>query len=145
MCHFYQKQIVQRYTTQNPKSEAGKDLQIVMFTLTSSTEKSFKEKLQNWRSKHEDFLSKMTINQETGKSTYIHQKLRSAYASLASNLEYLFTYKRLEKFNIPNTTNHLDGGLFSDLKNRIRVHRELSKTNKKKLIDYYMLNSGKKH
>ena len=59
--------------------------------------------------------------------------------------EYLFTYKRFEKFNIPNTTNHLDGGLFSDLKNRIRVHRGLSKINKKKLVDFYMLNSGKKH
>lgn len=145
MCHFHQKQIVQRYTTQNPKSEAGKDLQKVMLALTKSTEKAFKDRLQSWRNKHEDFLSEMTINQGTGKSRYTHQKLRSAYASLASDLEYLFTYKRLEKFNIPNTTNHLDGGLFSDLKNRIRVHRGLSKTNKKKLIDYYMLNSGKKH
>jgi hypothetical protein len=145
MCHFHQKQIVQRYITQNPKSEVGKDLQKIMLTLTNAIEKSFKDRLQCWRSKHEGFLNEMTINHETGKSTYTHQKLRSAYASLASNLEYLFTYNRFEKFKIPNTTNHLDGGLFSDLKNMIRVHRGLSKTNKKKLVDYCMLNSGKKH
>lgn len=145
MCHFHQKQIVQRYTTQNPKSEAGKDLQKVMFTLTKTSEESFKNKLQNWFSKHESFLNEMTVNQGAGKSRYTHQKLRSAYASLASNLEYLFTCKRLKEFDIPNTTNHLDGGLFSDLKNRIRVHRGLSTTNKKKLVVYYMLNSGKEH
>jgi hypothetical protein len=145
MCHFHQKQIVQRYTTQNPKSEAGKDLQKVMYSLTKNSEECFKNKLQNWRSKYETFLCEMTVNQETGSSRYKHQKLRSAYASLASNLEYLFTHKRLKELSIPNTTNHLDGGLFSDLKNRIRVHRGLSKTNKKKLVDYYMLNSGKKH
>jgi len=145
MCHFHQKQIVQRYTTKNPKSEAGKDLQKVMYALTKSSEECFKNKLQNWRSKHETYLSEMTVNKETRRSTYTHQKLRSGYSSLASNLEYLFTYNRLKEFNIPNTTNHLDGGLFSDLKNRIRVHRGLSRANKKKMVDYYMLNSGKKN
>ena len=116
-----------------------------MSSLTKSNEEYFKNKLQIWRIKYETYLGEMTVNKETRRSTYTHQKLRSAYSSLASNLEYLFTCKRLKEFDIPNTTNHLDGGLFSDLKNRIRVHRGLSKTNKKKLVDYYMLNSGKKH
>ncbi|MFT4694801.1 MAG: hypothetical protein ACI8TE_001723 [Francisella sp.] len=55
MCHFHQKQIVQRYITQNPKSEVGKDLQKIMLTLTNAIEKSFKDRLQCWRSKHEGF------------------------------------------------------------------------------------------
>ncbi|MBK2255602.1 hypothetical protein IBE48_08895 [Francisella philomiragia] len=65
--------------------------------------------------------------------------MRAAYASLCSNFDYLFTYKKYKEFNIPNTTNHLDGGKSADMKNRIRVHRGLSK----KVIDYYALNNGK--
>ena len=64
--------------------------------------------------------------------------------SLNTNLDYLFTYKNILNLSIPNTTNHLDGGKFSDLKNRIRVHRGLSKELKKKVVDFFMLNNGKK-
>lgn len=86
----------------------------------------------------------MTVNYETGEATYTHYKLRAAYTSLCSNLYYLFTYKNLPDLSIPNTTNHLDGGKFSDLKNRIRVHRGLSKDLKLKLVDFYMISNGKK-
>ena len=143
MCHFHQKQIVQRYITKTPKLQASKDLQRIMLTLTKTTEKTFKKKLQGWCSKYEDFLAEMTVNYETGEATYTHYKLRAAYTSLCSNLDYLFTYKNNKEFCTPNTTNHLDGGKFSDLKNRIRVHRGLSKLLKKKLVDYYLLNKGK--
>ena len=131
MCHFHQKQTAKRYITKNPKLQASKDLQKIMQTLTKTTEKTFKKKLQNWRIKYKDFLNEMTVNYDTGEATYTHYKLRSAYTSLCSNLDYLFTYKKYSDLGIPNTTNHLDGGLFSDLKNRIRVHRGLSKINKK--------------
>ena len=145
MCHFHQKQIVQRYITKNPKLDASKDLKKIMQTLTKTTEKTFKMKLQCWRSKYEDFLAEMTVNHETGKAVYTHYKLRAAYTSLCSNLDHLFTYKKHKEFCIPNTTNHLDGGKFSDLKNRIRVHRGLSKKLKKKIVDYFLVNNGKKH
>lgn len=55
------------------------------------------------------------------------------------------TYKNLPNLSIPNTTNHLDGGKFSDLKNRIRVHRGLSKKLKKKVVDFFMIRNGKKY
>lgn len=86
----------------------------------------------------------MTINYETGEATYTHYKLIAAYASLCSNLDYLFTYRSLPNLSIPNTTNHLYGGKFADLKNRIRVHRGLSKLLKKKVVDFFMINNGKK-
>jgi hypothetical protein len=145
MCHFHQKQTIQRYITKNPKLEASKDLQKIMYILTKTTEKTFKDRLQSWRAKHESFLNEMTVNYDTGEAFYTHYKLRAAYASLASNLDHLFTYKSLNQLSIPNTTNHLDGGKFSDLKNRIRVHRGLSKKLKLKLVDFYLINNGKKY
>ncbi|ASG66998.1 hypothetical protein CDV26_00100 [Francisella halioticida] len=55
------------------------------------------------------------------------------------------TYKKHKEFCTPNTTNYFDGGKFSDLKNRIRVHRGLSKQLKKKLVDYFLVNNGEKY
>lgn len=143
-CHFHQKQTVQRYITKKPKLQASKDLQTIMRSLTKVSEKTFKLKLDNWHNKYEDFLSEYAVNLETGEVVYTHKKLRAAYASLCSNFDYLFTYKKFKEFNIPNTTNHLDGGKFADMKNRIRVHRGLSKEMKKKVVDYYAINNGKK-
>ena len=145
ICHFHQKKIVQRYITKNPKLDASKDLQKIMYSLTKTTEVTFKKRLQKWYINHEEFLNEMTLNNDTGEATYTHRKLRSAYASLCANLDYLFTYKRYKKLNIPNTTNHLDGGKFSDLKIRIKVHRGLSKELKKKMVDFYLINNGKKY
>ena len=144
MCHFHQRKIVDRYITKNPKLEASIELQKILTRLTKTTETRFKNKLLNWHTKYEDFLNEMTVNYDTGEATYTHYKLRAAYASLCPNLDYLFTYKNLTNLAIPNTTNHLDGGKFSDLKNRIRVHRGLSKSLKKKVVDFSMLNNGKK-
>lgn len=145
VCHFHQKKIVDRYITKNPKLEASIELQNILTRLTKTTAARFKNKLLNWHSKYEDFLNEMTINHDTGEATYTHYKLRAAYASLYSNLDFLFAYKNLPNLSIPNTTNHLDGGKFSDMKNRIRVHRGLSKLLKKKVVDFFMINSGKKY
>ena len=86
----------------------------------------------------------MTINQILGEATYTHYKLRATYVSLCSNFDYLFTYRKHEGLIIPNKTNHLGGGKFTDLKNRVRVHRGISKKLKLKLVDFYLLNNGKK-
>ena len=144
MRHFHQRKIVDRYITKNPKLETIIELQKLLYRLTKTTEARFKNKLLNWHSKYEDFLNEMTINYDTGEAIFTHYKLRAAYASLCSNLDYLFTYKNLPNLSIPNTTNHLDGGRFSNLKNRIRVHRGLSKKLKKKVVDFFMLHNGKK-
>lgn len=145
MCHFHQKQIVRRYITKNPKLLASQDLQRIMYTLTKTNEKNFKTKLQTWHTKHEEFLNQMTINSTTGEVTFTHIKLRAAYASLCSNLDYLFTYKKHKKLQIPNTTNKLDGGVFSPLKILITIHRGLSKKLKLKLVDDYLTNYKKKN
>ena len=53
---------------------------------------------------------KKTINPNTMKESFTHQKLVSAYRSLVTNLAYLFTYKNYKHLSIPNTTNALEGG-----------------------------------
>jgi hypothetical protein len=40
----------------------------------------------------------------------------AAYKSLQRNLPYLFTYKNYPDLHIANTTNLLDGGVFTQLR-----------------------------
>ncbi|MEA3483979.1 MAG: hypothetical protein U9R65_18730 [Pseudomonadota bacterium] len=144
MCHFHQKKIIQRYITMNPKLEASKDLKKIMTRLTQTNEKNFTEKLNNWYEKYKLFLDEKTISNTTGKLQYTHPRIRSAYRSLRTNLPYLFTHKNYKNLVINNTTNSLEGGVFSHMKNMISLHRGLTKNMKLKLVDYYLINYYKK-
>ena len=144
MCHFHQKRIIQRYITKHPKLQASKDLQKILLRLTSTNETIFTKKLDAWHERHKDFLSERTLNEATGKESFTHAKLVSAYRSLRTNLPYLFTHKRYKHLHIQNTTNSLDGGVFSPMKMLIKIHRGLSKSLKLKMVDDYLVGDKKK-
>jgi hypothetical protein len=139
MCHFHQKRIIQRYITKTPKLEASIELQKIVSRLKYSDEDRFTKALDVWYIKYKDFLNEKTISTIDGKEHYTHYKLVSAYKSLRTNLPYLFTYKKHKNLAIPNTTNALDGGVFSPLKILIKIHRGLSKSLKLKIVDDYLL------
>jgi len=71
-------------------------------------------------------------------------KLVSAYKSFRTNLPHLFTHKRHKYLHIQNTTNALDGGVFSPMKMLIKIHRGLSKSLKLKMVDDYLIGDNKK-
>jgi len=144
MCHFHQKMIVQRYITRHPKLEASKELRKVVARLTSTTETRFINSLDNWYLKHEEFINEKSINPSTGKEYFTHRKLVAAYKSLRRNLPYLFTYKNYPLLGIVNTTNSLDGGVFTQLKKLTKLHQGITKSLKSKLIDNYLVHYNKK-
>ena len=144
MCHFHQKKIIQRYITKNPKLQASKDLQEILLRLSSTNKTIFTKNLDIWYERYKDFLAEKTLSEVTGKENYTHAKLVSAYRSLRTNLPYLFTYKKYKYLGIHNTTNSLDGGVFSPMKMLIKIHRGLSKSLKLKLVDDYLVKDKKK-
>ncbi len=143
MCHFHQKRIMQRYITKHPKLQASKDLQKIMNRLTSTNETIFRKKLDAWYEIYQDFLAEKTLNESTGKESFTHAKLVSAYRSLRTNIPYLFTYKKHKYLHIHNTTNSLDGGVFSPMKMLIKIHRGLNKSLKLKMVDDYLVREKK--
>ncbi len=143
MCHFHQKKIVQRYITMKSKLEASKDLKKIVSRLTHTTQKNLTQKLDDWYDEYQVFLDEKTISKTTGKLHYTHPRIRAAYRSLRTNLPYLFTYKNHKNLTISNTTNALEGGVFSHMKNMISLHRGLSKSLKLNLVDYYLVNYKK--
>ena len=144
MCHFHQKMIVQRYITRHPKLEASQDLKKIVSRLTSTTQTRFTNSLDNWYTIHEEFINEKSLNESTGKEYFTHRKLVAAYKSLRRNLPYLFTYKNYTKLDIPNTTNSLDGGVFTQLKKLTKLHQGIIKSLKSKLIDDFLVHYNKK-
>lgn len=126
-----------------PKLKAGKELKKIMTRLTQTNEKNFTKNLHKWHDRYKDFLEEITINNITGEFHYTHPRIRSAYRSLITNLPYLFTYKNYKDLHMDNTTNALEGGVFSHMKNMISLHRGLTKNMKLILVDYYLLNYRK--
>ena len=144
MCHFHQKKIIQRYITMRPKLQASKGLKKIVSRLTSTTEKNLTQKLDEWYEIYKEFLDEKSVSTTTGELHYTHPRIRAAYRSLRTNLPYLFTYKNHKKLHIQNTTNALEGGVFSHMKNMISLHRGLSKSLKLNLVDYYLVSYKKK-
>jgi len=144
MCHFHQKRIIQRYITKHPKLQASKDLQKILLRLTFTNETIFTKKLDGWYEIYKDFLAEKTLNETTGKENYTHAKLVSAHRSLKTNLPYLFTYKKYKHLSIQNTTNSLDGGVFSPMKKLHKIHNGFTKSLKLKMVDDYLVSYKKK-
>lgn len=137
MCHFHQKQLIQRYLTLHPKLDAGIELKAIVDTLTVTTEKIFTSEFIAWCDKWNDFLKERTVNPITKRWSYTHKKVRSARRSLRNNLPFLFTYLRYPELNIPNTTNSLEGN-FSWLKQDVNIHRGITRQLRDKIIEHIL-------
>jgi len=135
MCQRHQIDIVRRYLTRNPKLQAGKELYFLTKNITKLTENEFITLFKQWTEKWIDFLNERSKNDETGKTYFTHKKLRSAWRSIKNNLPYLFVYQQVN--GMPNTNNALEG-TFTALKNRLRNHNGMSKTNRKRFIDGFL-------
>lgn len=126
VCQYHQQQIVARYLTAKPKTEAGQELKIIVGLLTKIDESLFTEALKNWYEKWILFLKERTYNQDGKHWWYTHKRIRSAYRSLMNNLPYLFSWQKHPELNIPNTNNSLEG-YFSKLKRLLNNHNGLTR------------------
>ena len=143
MCHFHQQAIITRYLTQKPKLQAAVDLKRIVSYLGQTTECRFRYLLAAWHHRYKCFYEEKVDDESKRGWHYKHKRLRSAYRSLQRNLPYLFTYQKYPDLHIPNTTNHLDGGCFSPLKDLLKIHRGIGIAMKKKLIIDFLENRRK--
>jgi hypothetical protein len=132
LCHFHQAQIIRRYTTNKPKTKCGQALLSLIKQLTLTTQTDFAVQFFQLRETYADFLKERNENGE-----FIHRRLRSAFRSLKTNLPYLFTCQSYPELNIPNTTNSCDGS-FAHWKQKVKIHRGLSKSRRNKMINYLL-------
>ena len=136
MCQYHQLRIVQRYLTRKPELPASIELLSISHLLTKTDKESFIGSFKEWCERWDGFLRERTRDNKTGKSRYVHKRLRSAYLSLKRNMPYLWTWYDHYEIGMPNTNNALEG-MFTDLKTKLRNHAGLSKERRKKFIDAY--------
>lgn len=132
LCQFHQTQTIRRYTTNNPKTDCGRDLKALMQQLTLVDEITFRTAFEHWCQTYEHFL-----NERNEQNEFKHKPLRSARRSIKKNLPYLFTYLRFPELHIPNTTNSCDGS-FAHWKQKVKIHRGTKKHRRNKLISYLL-------
>lgn len=137
ICLFHMKQMIVRGTTLRPQTEAGKVLFALSHTLTTTNKEVFAERMRNFHMKYVSFLNEKTLHPD-GSRSYTHEGVRSAYLSIIHWYEYLFTFHTNK--SIPNTTNTCDGH-FSHIKDILRIHRGMSITLKRKVLDSILLES----
>lgn len=137
MCQFHQIANVSRYITRNPKVLASIELKGIISLLPQTDKDSFCGALDEWHEKWKSYINERAINPQTGKSRYVHKRLRSAYRSLERNKQYLFTWYDNMDLGMPNTNNQLEG-TFTDLKNKLRNHNGLNRLRKEKFINGFL-------
>ena len=137
LCQFHQAQIIRRYTTNNPKTIAGRALKDLMYHLTNTEEEVFRSLFETWCEEHHNFL--LERNEQ---GHFKHRRLRSARRSLKTNMPYLFTFKNHPALQIPNTTNSCDGS-FAHWKQKVKIHRGLKQHRRNKVVNF-LLNQNQK-
>jgi hypothetical protein len=140
ICQYHQQQIVHRYLTSRPKTQAGLELKMIANSLTEQTEQCFMEILNSWHANWKQFLNERTYTPDLTHWWYTHRRLRAAYRSLQSNLPYLFSFQRYPELHIPNTNNSLEG-YFSKLKMLLNNHHGLKQWRRYKLIQAVLNNA----
>lgn len=133
-CQFHQVKTVTKYLTRRPQTEAAWELRALTLTLKDAQEEQFRTNLAAWHERHKEFLNEKSLTPYKKRGwEYTHRRIRAAYRSLKQNLSRLFTYQRYPQYKIPNTTNTLDG-MFSQIKNRLAVHRGLRRDRRYKIV-----------
>lgn len=140
MCQFHQILITRRYLTQEPELEASIELLSIVKNITKMDKESFVGAFNDWSEKYQNVINERIRDKRIKRHTppYMRPKLRSAYLSLRRNMNLLWTFYDHPETGLPNTNNALEG-VFSDIKSKVRAHRGISKDNRRKLLDEYIM------
>ena len=140
MCQFHQILITRRYLTQEPELEASIELLSIVKNITKMDKEGFVGAFNDWSEKYQNVINERIRDKRIKRHTppYMRPKLRSAYLSLRRNMNLLWTFYDHPETGLPNTNNALEG-VFSDIKSKVRAHRGISKDNRRKLLDEYIM------
>lgn len=150
-CIFHVWQNIRVKLTLHPQTLAGQELLALTKILlrgiaTKKAAGQWQEQLTFWEQRHGDFIRERTYVTEPrpGKHNwwYTHGRLRSAYRQLAKLVQdnQLFTYldETVTTIPIPRTTNYVEGGINSQIRTKLKLHRGLNQTHQQRLVEWYL-------
>ncbi len=148
-CIFHVWQNIRVKLTLHPLTEAGqvllqltRDLWNVKMPEQAAV---WEHRLTTWHERNGDFIRERTNKDtsEPGKRRwwYTHGRLRSAYYQLNKLLQdnQLFTHlEPLTDVLIPRTTNYVEGGINSQLRTKLKLHRGMNEEHQRRLVEWYL-------
>jgi len=149
-CIFHVWQNIRVKLTLHPQTEAGRALLQLTRDLwqvnTHEQATNWEERLEAWHKRYESFVRERTYIQDPKPNQrrwwYTHGRLRSAYYQLNKLLQdnQLFTYLEtdLTAEPIPRTTNYVEGGINSQLRTKLKLHRGMSEEHQRRLVEWYL-------
>lgn len=137
-----QRLAIQKLTTR-PRTMAGLELLRLTYRLTKTKTQAEKADWLNdfdsWDVRWERFLRERTCGTHpTGQQTwwYTHRRIRAMRNTLKQSLENLFVH--LDYPSVPSTTNLVEGGINSRLKELLQRHRGMSLAHRKVAVAHYL-------
>lgn len=129
-CHFHMVSYGIQMLTRNPQTTAGKEILQFLHRLKDiHTHKQQEKWILLFRMWEKQYQKILTEKNERG--VYTNKKLRSVRGLIKRALPDLFTYL---DYDVPNTTNLVEGWLNTRIADAIRQHRGFSPPQKKTLV-----------
>lgn len=129
------------WLTQFPKTIAGQEFLSLIDQLLSVRTKRQKRRwirsFRQWLHMHDRFLKERSWNPDGTHWWYTHRRLRAVRSLLRNSIPDLFRYVS-HPVEVPRTTNHVEGGLNSRIKELVRSHRGQYTSRKVVLASWYL-------
>lgn len=129
------------WLTKAPQTIAGQELLVLVNRLLAIKTRRQKRRwirmFRTWLRTHDRFLKERSWNPEGTHWWYTHRKLRAVRSLLRNSTPDLFRYVN-HPLEVPRTTNHLEGGVNSRIKELIRSHRGMRTPRKIALANWYL-------
>lgn len=130
-CRFHVWLNTKSKLTLRPGSQAGQELldlsRQILHVRTRRQARRWKRALKYWHRKHARYVTERTIKDDPKPRTrtwrYTHARLRSAYYQFNKHAEDLLRSSYRPHSKLPSTTNHLEGGINSPIRTKLKLHR----------------------
>ncbi|MBI4175059.1 IS1249 family transposase [Candidatus Berkelbacteria bacterium] len=149
-CLFHVWQNVRAKLTLHPQTTAGQELLQLTRGLwlvnTTNHAWNWQRSLEAWFVRYGSFIQERTYFEQPishrRRWWYTHRGIRSAYRQHKELViaDQLFVYldRTLTDEIIPRTTNHVEGGINSQLRTKLKLHRGLSQLHQQRLVEWYL-------
>lgn len=127
------------WITKRPKTLAGRTLRVLVLRLSKIEREDeallWTATLNRWHKYFKPFLDEKTEGPD-GRKQPTHRYLRRAAALMRGCVPEAFTF--LVAPSVPKTSNHVEGGINSPLKERLKRHRGLPSERQRALVAFYL-------
>lgn len=145
-CRFHVWFNVKTKLTLRPESLAAQELlqltRDILHVQTRRQAKRWKRQLKYWYRKHHNYVNERTIKQDPKPPErswrYTHERLRSAYRQLHKQTDDLLRSSYRPNPELRSTTNHIEGGINSQIRTKLKAHRGMPAIHQMRLVDWYL-------